>query len=190
MRNLSQQEKEILSELIRNPRASDNEVSRKTKISVATINRKRKALEKEGILYYFTYVNNWKNGTEGFGSRQLYIIKLKYGITRKQVMDTFFSEDKVKTLMLKHILHSFLGEVNGQVAFIYMIESRIDTDILEIFNAEIGPELIQAFGKDAIQDTVSIPITQTFSVLHNYNTVNMENGKMKKYWPNSKIFVS
>ncbi len=190
MKQLNEQEKKIIRELIRDPRASDNQLSKYTKIPVATVNRKRKLLEKEGILYYFAHVNNWVNGTGEFGARQLYIIKLRYGITRKQVMDTLFTEERMKSLMLKHILHSFIGEVNGQVAFIYIIESRLSADILEIFNAEIGPELTMAFGEDAIQDVVSVPITNTFTTLHNFNPLNMENGKIKKSWPDSRIFVS
>lgn len=190
MKQLDEREKAVILELIRDPRISDNQIAKKTKIPVATVNRKRKNLEKDGILNYYSYINNWKNGTEVFGARQLYIIKLKYGITRKQFLDIFSKPEKITPLFAKHVLSCYAGEINGQLAIIYIIESRLDTDILEIFNAEIVPELGQAFGKDAIQETISIPITNSLTILHNYQAFNMENGKLKKNWPHDKIFVA
>jgi len=187
---LDPQHTAILKELIKDARLSDNQIAKKTKIPVATVNRKRSILEKEDILHYYTYISNWPEGTGSFSARHLYIIKLRHGITRKQFLDTFNTMDKLKPLFIKHVLEYHLGEINGQLALIYIIESRLHNDILEIFNAEIAPELMAAFGKDAVQESISIPITNTLSMMHNYNGLNMENGKIRSNWPNDRIFIS
>ena len=73
----------------------------------------------------------------------------------------------------KHVVSSDLGEMNGQLVFIITVESRIDTDILEIFNAEIAPMLDRHFGKGSIQESISLPLTQSLTMLHNYNKFNL-----------------
>ena len=182
-------ETKMLSELIRNPRSSDNKIASRAKLPVATVNRKRKELEQRGILTYFAHVNNWKDGTQVFSARQMYMIKLRYGITRKQFLDAFYQPGELTPLFLKHVVSSDLGEMNGQLVFIITVESRIDTDILEIFNAEIAPMLDRHFGKGSIQESISLPLTQSLTMLHNYNKFNLDSGKIRDNWPNDKVFV-
>ena len=189
MKELDDQEKRIVLELIKDARISDNQLARKAKIPVATVNRKRKQLEEEGIINYFTHINNWKNGTEIFGARQLYIVKLRHGITRKQFLDNFHRPERISSLQIKHVLSSYLGEMNGQLAIIYIIESRLDTDIIEIFNAEIAPELEKALGRDPIQEAISMPLTHTLATFHNYSEFNVQNARIRPNWPSDKIFV-
>ena len=50
---LDEQEQKIIKELIRDPRISDNQIGRNTKIPVKTVNRKRKNLEQRNIISYF-----------------------------------------------------------------------------------------------------------------------------------------
>src|SRR3990167_7981787 len=88
MREIDWQERKIVIELVKNARISDNEISRRTRIPLKTVNRKRKKLEEEGLLYYFTHLDNSPSGTGMFNSRKLYIMKLKKGVTRKQIIDS------------------------------------------------------------------------------------------------------
>ena len=48
------QERRIIRNLIKNPRISDNKISKITGIPTITVNRKRKKLEAEGLLHYHT----------------------------------------------------------------------------------------------------------------------------------------
>lgn len=100
MSKIDWQEKSIISYLIRNPRASDNEISRKTKIPLKSVNRKRKKLESQGLIYYFTYLDNSPAGTGCFGSRKLYTVRLKRGITRNQIAQKI-AETKQQSSILK-----------------------------------------------------------------------------------------
>jgi len=49
----------IVKELIKNPRSSDNGISKITKIPVKTVNRKRKGLESRNLISYYTYLHNF-----------------------------------------------------------------------------------------------------------------------------------
>ncbi len=89
MKELDHQEKKILLELVRNPRISDNQIGKNTGIPVKTVNRKRKILEQKNILSYFSFINYGEKGTGLFDSQYLYLIKLKFGITTKQVTEKF-----------------------------------------------------------------------------------------------------
>ena len=95
VRELDAQEKLIVRELIKNPRISDNQISRNTKIPVMTVNSKRKALEKEGNIRYFTSLDTGEHGTGKYKAKQLYIIKFKIGITREK----FIKEEEDKSLL-------------------------------------------------------------------------------------------
>ena len=46
MRQLDEQEKSIVKALIRDPRLSDNQISKVTKVPVMSVNRKRKKLDR------------------------------------------------------------------------------------------------------------------------------------------------
>ncbi len=189
-RNIDLQEREIVRELISCPRISDNQISRNTGIPLKTVNRKRKKLEEEGYLQFFTSLDTSQNGTGDFRSRQLYIVSFKNGITRYQFYERLKSVE-VNSIMTKHILESHLGEKDGKLTLILVIESRVEEDVLEIFNAEITPLIKSHLGEDAISDVISINLTHNLSLLHNYipkrNTVlGLMNTQVKK----DTIFVA
>jgi DNA-binding Lrp family transcriptional regulator len=167
-RELDVQEYGIVKELILNPRISDNQIAKNSSIPLKTVNRKRKKLESEGLLQYFTYLDTSIHGTCDFGSRKMYIISFKEGITRTSFFDKF-SIDKIRNnLGNKHIFESHLGEKNGRLVLILVLESRLESDILEIFNAEIMPVITDSFGSNAIKDINVIPLTHLLTLLHNY----------------------
>mgnify|MGYP000173801439 CR=1 FL=1 len=189
MGEIDKQEEAVIRELIKNPRISDNQINKNTGVPVKTVNRKRKILEKRGFLYYFTYLNNGPHGTGSFTARQLYIITFKLGITRKQILDMIKSEQPTKT-ELKHIAECSLGERDGHAVIAMIIESRLESDIIEIFNAELIPKFKRFFGEDAVIKTDVLTLNVPITMLHNYLPLtNIYNGRIKEDWPNDLIFV-
>ena len=189
MKELDEQEKKILTELVRNPRISDNQIGKNTNIPVKTVNRKRKILEERGVVHYFTFLNHGERGTGIFTSQYMYIVKLKYGITTLRVSQKFYEIMNNKALT-KHTLFSSIGEDNGHVVLVFVLESGKQEDMVEIFNAEIVPTIGNFFGAEAIVDVKSIAMRRNTKLLHNYMPgYNMEKGIIKKDWPNENLFI-
>lgn len=191
MRTLDYQEKLIIREIIKDPRISDNQISINVKVPLKTVNRKRKKLEEEKLLYYFAHLNNAKSGTQNFNALSMYIVIFKSGITKGNFLEIYEKDEIHFQINTKHILSSYLGEFNGHLALVLNLESKQQEDILEIFNAELVPQLKRQFGDDCIKETLVFPLDKMLRVLHNYlPSVNMENGKIKKDLPNENIFIS
>lgn len=180
----------ILRELIRNPRQSDNQLARKLGMAVKTVNNKRKRLEKQGIVSYMASVNNGPNGTGSFGATAMYTITFKHGVYRKQFIDALASmpySDKDP----KHIAFMFLGEKDGHLVLMLLMRSRTFEDILEIFNVEIIRKINTYLGNDLIESTFVTPIADILTCFHNYSSLlNMESGTIKDTWPSDLIYVS
>ena len=190
MHKLDEQEKKVIVELIRNPRISDNQIGKRTREPIRTVSRKRNNLEKEGLISYFTNLNMRKNGTGRFGARQLHVIKFKLGITREQIIKEIKEEKRVKLSYGKYIYESHIAEIEGHVALVMIIEGDTDADIVENFNKEIIPSLMKNHGKNSIQEVLTIRLSDPIRIFHNYlPMVNMENGFIKKDWPDELIFV-
>jgi len=98
MRELDNNEKIIIKELIKNPRISDNQIAKNTGLAVKSVNRKRKRLEEDNIIFYFTHIDNSLSGTGSFSARQLYILDFKQGTTRAKFIEKFNHTDLPKTL--------------------------------------------------------------------------------------------
>ena len=77
MKELDDFERKVVKELIRNPRISDNQIAKNVKMPVMTVNRKRKGLEEEGYLRYFTSLDTGEHGTGKFRAKQIYCVKFK-----------------------------------------------------------------------------------------------------------------
>jgi len=186
---IDQQEKVIIRELIKNPKISDNKISKNTKVPVKTVNRKRKILEKRGLINYFTYLNNGINGTGRFSAKQQYIITFKYGITRSNIIEKI-GREMPRLIELKHIADCSVGDKDGHAIIAITIESRLESDIIEVFNAEILPKFKRLFGEDAVIKTEVITLNVPIVMLHNYMPlVNIMHGKIKEDWPDDLIFV-
>ncbi len=181
-------EKKILRELVRNPRVSDNQISHITGIPVKTVNRKRKILEEKGFINYISLLNYMKMGV--FGTTQLYLVIMKEGITKKALID-FLNSVNYSAHLIKHIDSCFIGEFEGNSALVFVIQSRKDEDVVEIFNADLVPLINGRFGQESVKDVKVLRINNLFSFSHNYlMSKNMEKGKMKADWPNDLIFIS
>jgi len=190
MRKLDEKEVKIVKELVKNPRVSDNKIAKATKIAVMTVNRKRKQLEQEGLLNYFAYLDTSRYGTSSLPARQLYIVKFKIGITKKTFIEEFKKEMKTKTKNTEYFYESFLGERDGQLIWSFIMDGGQGKETMEIFNGKIVPMLELWFGKNCIIESFSFRLTTQLRLLHNYiPLLNMENGVLKKGYPNEFIFV-
>ena len=190
MRTLDEQEKLVIRELIKDPRVSDNQIGKITRVPVMTVNRKRKLLEKEGLLNYYCYLDTSRYGISVLPARQLYTVKFKIGITKKEFVDKILKDPLIKTFGIVHIYESFVGEKDGQLVWVLVIEGGKGQEIVEIFNGRIVPLLYQYFGNDCITETFAVRLTTQLQLLHNYlPLLNIEEGKIKKNWPNEFIFI-
>ena len=71
LRTIDDQERNIIKALIRDPRQSNNYISKVTGVPTPTVRRKRKRLEDEGLLNYFAAIDMQETGTGTFGARRL-----------------------------------------------------------------------------------------------------------------------
>jgi DNA-binding Lrp family transcriptional regulator len=190
MRNLSTQEREIVRQLIRNPRNSDNRIARATGIPVMTVNRKRKNLEKEGVLRYFASLDTGEHGTGKYGAKQLYLIKFKIGITRHQFINRTSNDPTFHAFSACYISLSYIGEREGHLTYMCILDAETESKMMDEFNEKIVPYLKKKFGDDCIKEIISMRITNTIRRHHNYiPAINMENGIIRKDWPDNYIFV-
>jgi DNA-binding Lrp family transcriptional regulator len=188
-RELDDQEVKIVRELIRNPRLSDNKISKKTKIPVMTVNRKRKKLESEMLLRYYCATDEERLGI--FMAKQMYTIKFKIGITMKNYMDKLEKDPKWRLFNSKFISLAYLGEKDGHLALVIILDAPSEGMLGEEFNGKIIPFLIEKFGKNAVVNVETVPLTRMVRVHHNYMpATNMEDGRIKKDWPDEFIFVN
>ena len=124
-----------------------------------------------------------------FTAKQLYTITFKLGITRKQIVEAMKKESLTK-IELKHISECSIGERDGHIIIVMIIESRLMSDIIEIFNAEISPKFKRLFGDGAIVKTDVLTLNVSIVMLHNYMPLtNIYNGKIKEDWPDDLIFI-
>jgi len=190
MKSLDEQERKIVKALIKNPRLSDNQVSKLTKVPVMSVNRKRKALENDNILNYFCYLDTSRYGLGILPARQLYIIKLKIGITKKSFIDILKKDPLIRNSSTSFIYESYVGEKDGHLVWAVVIEGGKGNEIVEIFNGEFVPMLKKNFGADSIIEVSTVRLTSQLKLLHNYMPlINMEKGRIKKEWLDDYIFV-
>lgn len=190
MRELDQNEVKIVRELIRNPKVSDNQIAKKTNVPVMTVNRKRKKLEKEGLLRYFTSFDTGEHGTGMFKAKQLYIIKFKVGITRQKYLESLEYDKKTREFNADYISLSYLGEKDGHLALMMVLDAETESKLMDEFSNRVIPYIREKLGEDVIKEVITTRITDTIRRHHNYlPAINMENGVMKKDWPDDWIFV-
>lgn len=191
MRQLDQQEVLITRELIKNPRISDNKISKNTKIPVMTVNRKRKKLEEEMLIRYYASTNKHERGMGIFGAKQLYIIKLRIGITRQEYIKNMEGNPKWRRFNSKYISQTYLGEKDGHLAMVMILDAPSEKDMVEEFNGKIVSFIKEKMGEDCIKEIITTSLNQLIRVHHNYlPDINMRNGIIKKEWPDDQIFVN
>ena len=190
-RTLDEHEVKIIRELIRNPRISDNKISKRTKIPVMTVNRKRKRLEEQRLLRYYTSIDKGEFGLKIFGAKALYIIQFKIGITRNQYLEKLEKDPKWRTFNSKFISLAYLGEKDGHLALMLILDAKEPNLLGEEFNGKIVPFLREKLGRDCIRNITTATLNKLVRVHHNYMPAfNMEKGVIMDTWPNDMIFVN
>ena len=190
MLQLDEQEIKIVKALTRNPRVSDNQIGRQTGVSVRTVNRKRKRLEEEGSLSYYTNLDLGPEGTGQFLARHIYLIKFRLGISQEKIINEVREEPNVRTVYTEMIYKSHLAEIDGHTALVMIIEGRTDDEINIAFNSKIVPALEKNHGKDCIFQVQTIRLGRRIRLFHNYlPMVNMSRGYIKNSWSDDAIFV-
>jgi len=141
MGELDENEVKIVRELIRNPRISDNQIAKKTKIPVMTVNRKRKKLEKQNLLRYYTSLDTGADGTGVFVAKQMYIIKFKIGITRNEYLKKVEFSNELKHFSSSYMSLSYLGEKDGHLALILILDAKTESNALDIIHKALASDL-------------------------------------------------
>ena len=190
LRTIDDQERSIIKALIRDPRQSNNCISRVTGVPTPTVRRKRKRLEDEGLLNYFAAIDMQETGTGTFSARHLYIIKFRIGITVKQIVEEIKSEPNVRSVFTDLIYESHIAEMDGRVALVMIIEGKNDADIIENVQGKIVPSLRKNHGPDSIEEISTLRLLSPIRVCHNYvPLVNRQNGVLHTDWTDDAIFV-
>jgi DNA-binding Lrp family transcriptional regulator len=190
MRELDEQERLIVRQLIRDPRESDNGVGEITGVNVRTVGRKRQRLEQEGILSYYTHLDLAATGTGEFTARHLYIIKFRIGVTFKQITDDLKREPFVRSIFTEIIFESHIAEIDGKLAMLLFIEGANDTGIVQTVQEKLIPLLLRNHGENSIEEISTIRLLAPVRTMRNYLPfVNMGNGYIRKDWPDEAIYV-
>ena len=189
-RKLDQQEVKIVKALIRNPRLSDNQIGLKTGVPIRTVNRKRKKMEEEGLLRYYTELNMGSDGTGRFNASHLYLVKFNLGISQSKIIKEVKEEPNVRTVFTEFINESHIAEIEGHTALALIIEGSSDDEINSKFNEIMVPSLEKNHGKGSIIEVTTIRLGQSIRLFHNYlPIVNMVNGRMSDNWVDEAILA-
>lgn len=190
MRELDDQERLIVRQLIRDPRESDNGIGEITGVNVRTVGRKRQRLEQEGVLSYYTNVDLTVSGTGQFTARHLYIIKFRIGITFRQIQDDIKREPFVRSIFTEIIYESHIAEIDGKIALLLFIDGESDTDIVQTVQEKVVPSLLRNHGENSIEEVSTMRLLSPVRLMRNYLPfVNMSNGYVRKDWPDEAIYV-
>ena len=177
-----EQERLIIKALIKDPRMSDNNIGKLTKVPIRTVSRKRKKLEQENKISYYVAVNLKSK------ARHLYLIKFRIGITKKKLMDDFKKEPRMKTLFTDMIYESRYAEIDGHTAILMTVEGNSDDEISENFNGKILPLMSKNHGENSIINITTMRLSDTLRLFHNYLPfVNIKQGKLN--WPIESIYL-
>ena len=187
---LDEQEKLIVRELVKNPRISDNQITKNSGVPLKTVNRKRKLLEEKNVLKYFAYLDIGIGGLGLYPFRQLYTIKLREGITISMLEEYFKKNLEDLIFNTNFALDSWIGEVHGNLSIVFIAEAMTENQLINFFNGQIIPNLKKEFGKDAVDETKTVRLGKRIRFFRNYLPfTNIENGTIKKDWPNENIFI-
>lgn len=190
MRTLDDQEKQIVVHLIRDPRASDNAVAEATGINVRTVNRKRRKMEQENLLSYYTELDLGSFGAHQYNSRHLYTIKFRIGVTYKRILEEIRAADNLPAAFSRIIHTSHIAEIDGKVALLLYIDGTGAAEVVNTVHEQVIPVLWKMHGKDVIEEISSCRILAPVRVMRNYlPLVNMHEGFIHPDWPSKQVYV-
>lgn len=190
MKELDEQERAIVRELIRDPRESDNAIGEKTGVNVRTVGRKRQRLEEGGMLAYFTNLDLSLHGTGQFTTRHMYTIKFRIGVTYKQLIEDIQREPFVRSIFTEVIFESHIAEIDGKLAMLLFIDGASETEIVQTVQEKLIPSLLRNHGENSIEEIQTVRVLSPVRVMRNYVIpVNIQQGYIRKDWPDEAIYV-
>ncbi len=190
-KTLDEQEKQIVEQLIRDPRATDNAIAEVCGLNVRTVHRKRRRLEQEGLLTYHAQIDLSSTGTEQFATRHLFVIQFRIGITLSQLVDEIKDESKMDPRLGSLIYDSHVAESNGKLALLLLVDGKSATEIVQRVHEEIIPMLQRVHGEDSIQTISSYRVLLPVRQMRNYMPlVNLSEGIIREDWPGEFIYVA
>lgn len=190
MKQLDDQERLIVRQLIRDPRESDNGIGEITGVNVRTVGRKRQRLEQAGVLSYFTHLDLSGTGTGEYNTRHLYIIKFRNGVTYRQLVEDIKKEPFVRSIFTEVIFESHIAEIDGKLAMLLFIDGASDTDIVQTVQEKLIPSLEKNHGQGSIENVSTMRVLSPVRAMRNYILpVNMVDGYVRKEWPDDAIYV-
>ncbi len=190
VRELDEQERLIVRQLIRDPRESDNGVGEITGVNVRTVGRKRQRMEGDGILSYYTHVDLSARGTGQFTTRHLYIIKFRLGITFQKITEDIRREEFLESSFTEITYESHIAEIDGKIALLLFIDGANDTDIVQAVQEKLIPGLHRNHGPESVEEISTMRLLAPVRIMRNYlPLVNMQAGYMRKDWPDEAIYV-
>lgn len=178
----------ITRALIRDPRLSDNAISEQTNVPARTVTRKRKSMETQGLLHYFTScnLNAVANGTEC----HIYLIQLRQGISARSVLRCMNHEPRLATVFTKYVSESHLVEIDGLTAIMLFINGSRGSRVMDIFQQEIVPELVKRHGSDCIDHLSTMRLVAPLRIHHNYLPgINLTGAKLHTDWPDAGLHI-
>ncbi len=187
---ISDKEQLILRELIKNPRVSDNQISKTTGIAVKTVNRRRKHLEDRNMVVYSAQVNNYEKGTKRFGATCMYSLFFRYGTTKEKIKSIIIGEAyRRHPAVIKHIMFDFVGEKEGSVVYTLILASRASADFIEILNADIIPLFSGILGQNCVAKVEEMTVGFFNKTSHNNYSWWVFSGERNREIDDKEIYV-
>lgn len=189
VRRLEEQEKAICRELVRCPRCTDKHLSDATGIPLRTVGRKRRRLEAEGILKFFSEVDLGPSGTGQYPSRHLYVLQFKVGVSLDEIRERFIEvtsrEDSNGT-----VYETALAEIDGRLAMLITIDGHTEKEIVQRMHDDVIPSFIRNHGQGIIDRVSNMRVLETTRRLRNYvPLVNMNGSSICPSWPADSLHV-
>jgi len=129
-------------------------------------------------------------GSGQFNTRHLYIVKFRIGVTFKQLTEDIQREPFVRSIFTEIIFESHIAEIDGKLAMLMFIDGASDTEIVQTVQEKLIPSLLKNHGENSIEEISTMRLLAPVRVMRNYLPfVNMQNGYIKKDWPNEAIYV-
>jgi len=178
----------ITRALIRDPRLSDNAISDQTSVPPRTVTRKRKIMETQGLLHYFTSCS--LNAVTKDTECHIYLIRLRQGISARSVLRRMHHEPRLATVFTKYVSESHLVEIDGLTALLLFVNGSHANLVMDTFQQEIVPELVKRHGSDCIDHLTTMRLVSPLRLHHNYLPgINLTGAKLHADWPDEGLHV-
>jgi hypothetical protein len=146
-------------------------------------------MEDEGLLRFWAEIDLGPLGARQHGSRHLYQIRFRLGVTLSKVRRKLKDEANPE-FGSDLIYESHLAEINGHLALLLIIVGESESTVVSHVHNKLIPRLLKSLGKDAIEGISTIRLMEPIRRVRNYlPKYNMVDGHITDEWPNEAIYV-